>query len=226
MKTVDEVLPFYMNEVSVSDNVQFGELEKFPNGKQVQDFLLRCEAGIPPSEFDELAKTSDMEKILDTLQKQLPERARDQHLTILRFFSITNYLLSKLDGSIPWEAYAERYPCLMLPMMTDESCVGNKACQNCKSILRRRYNHLIEKILVRHEILSEDGGIFADRLLTALGLGVPLERIRKSMGSTFDVALTILKKHFPDCSEEWLSKCSEEYVASWRSDETSSGANA
>jgi len=45
------------------------------------------------------------------------------------------------------------------------------------------------------------------------------------MGCTFDVAVEILKKHFPDCSVEWLSKCSEEYVASWRSDETTSGAN-
>jgi len=224
MKKVHEVLPFCMNGVSVSDSVQFGELEKFSNGKQVQDFLLRCEDGIPASEFDELANTPEFAKILDVLQQQLPGSTRDHHLIALRSFANTNFLLGKLDGSIPWEAYAKRFPCLMLPTMADESYLGNEACLTCKTILRRRYYRLIEKILVRHEILSEDGGIFADRLLTALGLGVPIERIKKSMGSTFDVAISILKKHFPDCSEEWLAKCSEEYIESWESPESSSGA--
>lgn len=225
MKKVHEVLPFCKNGVSVSDNVRFGELEKFSNGKQVQDFLLRCEDGIPASEFDELAGTPEFAKILDVLQQQLPESTRNHHLIALRSFANTNFLLDKLDGSIPWEAYAKRFPCLMLPTMADESHLGNEACLTCKTILRRRYYRLIEKILVRHEILSEDGGIFADRLLTALGLGVPIERIRKSMGSTFDVAISILKKHFPNCSEEWLAKCSEEYIESWEIPESSSGAN-
>ncbi len=223
MKKAHEVLPFYKNDVSVSKKVQFGELEKFPNGKQAQDFLLRCEDGIPASEFDDLAKSPDMTKILNTLHEQLPERDRDQILAVLRFLSNTNYLLSKLDGSIPWEIYLKRYPCLALPTMTDEQCIANEACSVCKTILRRRYVYLIEMLLTRHDILSEDGGIFADRLLTALELGVPFERIRKSMGSTFDVAVAILKKHFPDCSEEWLAKCSEEYIESWESPESSSG---
>ena len=65
------------------------------------------------------------------------------------------------------------------------------------------------------EILSEENGIFADRLLTAIELGVPFSRIESYMGSTVDAAIAVLKKHFPYTNKDFLSQCATEYLDSW-----------
>ena len=109
----------------------------------------------------------------------------------------------------------ERFPCLKLPRMADEECFSNKHCLSCKTFHRRTYYHLIEMLLVRHEILAEDNGIFADRLMTAIELGVPFSRIESYMGSTLEAAIAVLKKHFPYTNRDFLSQCANEYLESW-----------
>ena len=166
MKKADEVLPFFKNEASQKSGSEFNELRN-SNGKVVKEFISRCEDGLSPEEFDSLAEKKDFEKVLAALRKQRPDISLPMQVFALKSFANTNRLLKKLDGTIPWEAYTERFPCLKLPRMADEECFSSKHCLSCKTFHRRTYYHLIEMLLVRHEILAEDNGIFADRLMTA-----------------------------------------------------------
>ena len=111
---------------------------------------------------------------------------------------------------------------MKMEKMVDEKCAGSEACWNCKTLLRRTYYQLIEMILTRHEILAEENGIFADQLITAIELGVPFSRITSYMGSTLDVAIKVLQKHFPYVSKEFLAQCSDEYLSSWHRLDSSS----
>lgn len=215
MKKVDEVLPFYMNGESITEKSLFAELANMKNGKLTRDFLLKCESGISPDEFEKLEKRKDFDKILAVLHEQFPNIDKAVQAIALKSFANTNRLLKKLDGKIPWESYLEQHPCLKLPRMTDKECFNNKHCWSCKSILRRPYYHLVEMLLVRHEILSEDNGIFADRLLTAIELGVPFSRISNFTGINLDAAIRVLQKHFPYVSKDFLKQCADEYLESW-----------
>lgn len=214
MKKVDEVLPFFKNEASQKSESKFAKLRN-SNGKVVKEFISKCEDGLSPEEFDSLAEKKDFEKVLAALHKQKPDISIPMQVFALKSYANTNRLLKKLDGSIPWEAYMERFPCLKLPRMADEECFNSKHCWSCKTFHRRTYYHLIEMLLVRHEILAEDNGIFADRLMTAIELGVPFSRIESYMGSTVDAAIAVLKKHFPYTNKDFLSQCSNEYLDSW-----------
>lgn len=215
MKKANEVLPFYKNGKSLTRKSLFAELGKVENGKLTRDFLLKCESGISPDEFERFEKRKDFDKILTVLHEQFPNIDKAVQAIALKSFAHTNYLLDKLDGKIPWEAYVKRYPCLMLPRMSDDECANNKHCLSCMTFHRRTYYHLIEMLLVRHEILSEENGVFADRLMTAIELGVPFSRIESYMGSTLDAAIAVLKKHFPYTNKDFLSQCAIEYLESW-----------
>lgn len=215
MKKANEVLPFYMNGESTTEKSLFAELGKMKNGKLTRDFLLKCESGISPDEFEKLEKRGDFDKILAVLHEQFPNIDKAVQAIALKSFANTNRLLKKLDGTIPWDAYMERFPCLKLPRMAGEECFNSKHCWSCKTFHRRTYYHLIEMLLVRHEILSEENGIFADRLLTAIELGVPFSRIESYMGSTVDDAIAVLKKHFPYTNKDFLAQCATEYLESW-----------
>lgn len=215
MKKANEVLPFYMNGESITEKSLFAELGNMKNGKHTRDFLLKCESGISPDEFEKLEKRKDFDKILTVLHEQFPNIDKTVQAIALKSFANTNRLLKKLDGKIPWEAYMERFPCLKLPRMADEECFNNKHCWSCKTFHRRTYYHLIEMLLVRHEILSEENGIFADRLMSAIELGVPFTRIESYMGSTLDAAIAVLRKHFPYTNKDFLSQCAAEYLESW-----------
>lgn len=215
MKKANEVLPFYMNGESITEKSLFAELGKMKNGKLTRDFLLKCESGISPDEFEKLEKRGDFDKILAVLHEQFPNIDKAVQAIALKSFANTNRLLKKLDGTIPWDAYMERFPCLKLPRMAGEECFNSKHCWSCKTFHRRTYYHLIEMLLVRHEILSEENGIFADRLLTAIELGVPFSRIESYMGSTVDDAIAVLKKHFPYTNKDFLAQCATEYLESW-----------
>ena len=215
MKKANEVLPFYMNGESITEKSLFAELGNMKNGKLTRDFLLKCESGISPDEFEKLEKRRDFDKILAVLHEQFPDSDKAVHAIALKSFANTNRLLKKLDGTIPWEVYIERFPCLKLPKMIDDKCADNEHCWSCKTFHRRTYYHLIEMLLVRHEILSDENGIFADRLLTAIELGVPFSRIESYMGSTVDAAIAVLKKHFPYTNKDFLSQCANEYLESW-----------
>ena len=214
MKKVDEVLPFFQNGFSPESESKFDKLRN-SNGKVVKEFISRCEDGLSSEEFENFEQTKDFEKVLAALHKQRPDISLPEQVFALKSYANTNRLLKKLDGSIPWEAYMERFPCLKLPRMADEECFNNKHCLSCKSILRRPYYHLIERILTRHEILAEENGIFADQLITAIELGVPFSRIESYMGSTLDVAVKVLQKHFPYVSKAFLAQCATEYLDSW-----------
>lgn len=215
MKKANEVLPFYMNGESITEKSLFAELCNMKNGKLTRDFLLKCESGISPNEFQRFEKRKAFDKILAVLHDQFPNIDKAVQAIALKSFANTNRLLKKLDGTIPWEVYIERFPCLKLPKMVDEECADNEHCWKCKTLLRRTYYQLIEMILTRHEILSEENGIFADQLITAIELGVPFSRITSYLGSTLDVAIKVLQKHFPYVSKEFLAQCSDEYLASW-----------
>ena len=214
MKKVDEVLPFFKNEASQKSGSEFNELRN-SNGKVVKEFISRCEDGLSPEEFESFEKTKGFEKVLAALRKQRPDISLPEQVFALKSFANTNRLLKKLDGKIPWEAYIEQYPCLKLPKMVNEECVNDRRCWNCKTFHRRTYYHLIEMLFVRHEILSEENGIFADRLLTSIELGVPFSRIESYMGSTLDAAIAVLRKHFPYTNKDFLSQCATEYLESW-----------
>lgn len=222
MRKVDEVLPFFKNEASQKSGSEFNELRN-SNGKVVKEFISRCEDGLSPEEFDSLAEKKDFEKVLAALRKQRPDISLPMQIFALKSYANTNRLLKKLDGTIPWEAYLERFRCLKMEKMVDEKCAGSETCWNCKTLLRRTYYQLIEMLLVRHEILAEENGIFADELITAIELGVPFSRITSYMGSTLDVAIKVLQKHFPYVSKEFLAQCSDEYLDSWHRLSASSG---
>lgn len=214
MKKVDEVLPFFKNEASQKSESKFAKLRN-SNGKVVKEYISKCEDGLSPEEFDSLAEKKDFEKVLAALHKQKPDISIPMQVFALKSYANTNRLLKKLDGTVPWETYVKRYPCLLLPRMSDDECANSKHCWSCKTFHRRTYYHLIEMLLVRHEILSEDNGIFADRLLTAIELGVPFSRIESYMGSTVDDAIAVLRKHFPYTNRDFLSQCATEYLESW-----------
>ena len=214
MKKVHEVLPFFQNGFSPESESKFANLRN-SNGKIVQRFISRCTEGLSPAEFESFEKTKDFEKVLAALHKNRPDISIPEQVFALKSFANVNRLLKKLDGKIPWEAYVELYPCLKLPKMVNEECANDKRCWNCKTFHRRTYYHLIEMLLVRHEILSDENGIFADRLLTAIELGVPFSRIESYMGSALDAAIAVLKKHFPYTNRDFLSQCATEYLESW-----------
>ena len=222
MKKVDEVLPFFKNGFTPESESKFANLRN-SNGKIVQQFFSRCMDGLSPEEFENFEKTKDFEKVLAALRKQRPDIILPMQVFGLKSFANVNRLLKKLDGTIPWEAYVKRYPCLELPKMVNEECANDKRCWNCKTFHRRTYYHLIEMLLVRHEILSDENGIFADRLLTAIELGVPFSRIESYMGSTVDDAIAVLRKHFPYTNKDFLSQCANEYLESWHRLSASSG---
>ena len=214
MKKVDEVVPFFKNGFSPKSESDFANLRN-SKGKVVQQFISRCTDGLSPAEFESFEKTKDFEKVLAALHKNRPDISIPEQVFALKSFANTNRLLKKLDGTIPWDAYMERFPCLKLPRMAGEECFNSKHCWSCKTFHRRTYYHLIEMLLVRHEILSEENGIFADRLLTAIELGVPFSRIESYMGSTVDDAIAVLKKHFPYTNKDFLAQCATEYLESW-----------
>lgn len=224
MKKVDEVIPFFKNGFSQESESKFANLRN-SNGKIVQQFFSRCMDGLSPEEFESFEKTKGFEKVLAALHKQEPGISLPRQVFVLKSFANTNRLLKKLDGTIPWEAYMERFPCLKLPRMADEECFSSKHCLSCKTFHRRTYYHLIEMLLVRHEILAEENGIFADRLMTAIELGVPFSRIESYMGSTVDDAIAVLRKHFPYTNKDFLSQCATEYLESWHRQSSSTKDN-
>ncbi len=54
MKKANEVLPHYKNGVSSKENPILVELFKSRNGKAVERFLTKCDAGLSPAEFERL----------------------------------------------------------------------------------------------------------------------------------------------------------------------------
>jgi len=213
MKTAKESIPFFKNYTPVSQCSIFKRLENIKGGKTAQAMLTRCEAGMPPAEFEKLRKTKKFKRAIDALA-QLDDSPNSKcHISELENTATVFHRLKKLDGTIPWEEYSKSYPCLAHQEMDPAECRTHAL--PCHSVLTKYFGSVLETILCRHDILSRDGGIFAERLITAIELGVPFRRIKRSMDINLPAAMNVLKESFPDCSEEWLEKLAERYASDW-----------
>jgi len=227
MYTVFESLPFFKNYSSISDTDFFKRLNDVKDGERAQNLMLKCEGGMSEAEFDAMKDGDDFQRAVSAIEEAETSPNRDRIISSLRCTARLFHRLKNLDGTIPWAMYTERYPCLKHVEMEPEKCRGEML--PCNSVLTRCLGSVVETILMRHEILSKAGGIFADRLLTAIELGVPFHRIKKYQDINLPVAMKVLKEYFPDCSEEWLEHLTETYAKDWErepeppnSDETAS----
>jgi len=211
MKSIYEVLPMFRNSQPISESKFFKNLKSIPYGNLAQDLLLKCEAGMIESEFDWLMSEDSSVKAVEALKIAHCTTDEKIILTSLKSFAAIHSRIKQLDGTIPWEMYAETFPCLSLPSMEPKECSRSA----CREILTRHYSSVIEVILMRHEILSKEAGIFAERLITAIELGVPFERIKRCLGINLQAAIKTLKEYIPECSEEWLSNISKCYEEDW-----------
>jgi len=213
MYTVFESLPFFKNYSSISDTDFFKRLNDVKDGERAQNLMLKCEGGMSEAEFDAMRDSEDFQKAVTAIEKATPNPNSDRIILSLRCTAMLFHRLKNFDGTIPWEGYAERYPCLNRIEMDPEKCRGEML--PCHSVLTKCLGSVVETILMRHEILSKDGGIFAERLITAIELGVPFHRIKKSQDINLPVAMKILKEYFPDCTEEWLETLRGHYEKDW-----------
>lgn len=166
-----------------------------------------------PADFDKLTRTANFKKAISALEKVHEKPTHDRIVGSLRNTATTFYWLKKHDGRIPWEAYTKRFRCLNLSNMEPAECRSQTL--PCNSVLARCFGSVLETILFRHEMLSKENGIFAERLITAVELGVPFHRIKRSLDINLPVAMKVLKEYFPDCSEEWLEHLTETYAKDW-----------
>lgn len=211
MKSIYKVLPMFKNSKPISGSEFFKSLKDIPNGGLAQDLLLKCEAGMTDSEFDRLVSKEESMRAIEALKVAQGISDAEHILSSLKSFATTFARVKKLDGTIPWGMYAETFRCLSLPSMEPEECSRSA----CREILGIHFSSVIEVILVRHEILSREGGIFAERLITAIELGVPFERIKSCLGINLQAAIKTLKEYIPECSEEWLSDVAKCYEEDW-----------
>lgn len=211
MKSIYEVLPMFKNSQPISESELFQNLKSIPNGDHAQDLLLKCEAGMTEGEFDRVTAEEKSRKAIAALKVAHGTSDEKPILTTLKSFAAIHSRVTQLDGTIPWELYAEAFPCLSLPSMEPKECSRSA----CREILTKHFSSVIEVILVRHEILSKEGGIFAERLITAIELGVPFERIKSCLGINLQAAIKTLKEYISECSEEWLSNIAKCYAEDW-----------
>lgn len=209
MKKAHEVLGFFIHHPDPTDAPLHKELAKVKDGKFAQELLKQIHSkGFSPEEFSKHEKTPRFKRAFAALMKTKPSPAL---LEMLRTAAVSYHRLGRLDGTIPWELYTQCFECLSDPEFESVSCER----KNCRTVLSERIG-VFFAILLRHDILSRDGGIFADRLITAIELGVPLETIKQYPHLNFPIAMEVLKEFFPACNEEWLEKQSKEFAAMYR----------
>lgn len=201
MKKAKEVLGIIKYHTCPFDSAVYKGLEKVKDGKLAQKFLVRVSStGFSPEEFEKFEWTARFKRIVAAIMKVQP----DANLTgALRNGASLHYRLNRLDGTIPWELYAKIFPCLKSVTLEPKKCWG----KNCRFVLDKELGVLFS-ILLRHDILSREGGIFADRLITAIELGVPLEKIKTYFQINLSVAIEVLKEFFSDINEDKLRKLS------------------
>jgi len=175
--------------------------------------MTQCESGMSEAELDKMKEDDDFQKAIAAIEEAETSPNRDRIIRSLRCTARLFHRLKNLDGTIPWKLYAEKYPCLNHIEMDPAKCRGEML--PCNSVLTKCLGSVVETILMRHEILSKEGGIFAERLITAIELGVPFHRIKKSQDINLPVAMKVLKEYFPDCTEEWLETLQGHYEKDW-----------
>lgn len=212
MKTAKDVVPFFKN-YPYGRSPEINRLfEDVPNGALAQDLLVKCENGMDEREFETLASSAGFKEALTALQAAFSIKDEKDALSILRSCATLFRRLRLLDGTVPWELYGKAFPCLQNPNMEPVEC---RNTQHCQCVLSRRFFCVFEAILFRHEILSRDGGIFADRLVTAIDLGVPFERLKHMRDVNLPVAIATLREFFPDCDEQWVEEMTSRAAKGW-----------
>lgn len=205
MKKAHEVLGVFIHHPGLTDAPLHKELAKVKDGKFAQELLKRIHStGLSPKEFAKLEKTPYFKRAFAALIKTKPSPAL---LEMLRTAAVSYHRLVRLDGTIPWELYTKCFGCLSDPEFEPLSCER----MNCRTVLSEQIG-VFFAILLRHDILSRDGGIFADRLITAIELGVPLETIKAYPHLNFAVATEVLKEFFPQCNEKWVDEQSKKFA--------------
>ena len=205
MKKAHEVLGVFIHHPNLTDAPLHKALAKVKDGKFAQVLLKRIHStGLSPKEFAKLEKTPYFKRAFAALIKTKPSPAL---LEMLRTAAVSYHRLGRLDGTIPWELYTKCFGCLSDPEFEPLSCER----MNCRTVLSEQIG-VFFAILLRHDILSRDGGIFADRLITAIELGVPLETIKAYPHLNFAVATEVLKEFFPQCNEKWVDEQSKKFA--------------
>ena len=205
MKKAHEVLGVFIHHPDLTDAPLYKKLGKVKDGKLAQELFNQINSkGFSLEEFTKLEKTQRFKRAFTAIMKTSPSMGL---MKLLRTAAVSYHRLSRLDGTIPWELYTQCFECLSEPEFEPPSC--NR--MNCRTVLSEQIG-VFFAILLRHDILSREGGIFADRLITAIELGVPIETIKAYPHLNFTVAMEVLKKFFPQCNEEWLEEQSRGFA--------------
>ena len=209
MKKAREVLGVFIHHPDIADAPILKALAKVKDGQVAQELLKQINSkGFSLEEFAKLEKTPRFKRAFAAFMKTSPSPVL---LEMLRTAAVSYHRLSRLDGTIPWELYTKCFGCLSDPEFEPPSC--NR--MNCRTVLTEQIG-VFFAILLRHDILSREGGIFADRLITAIELGVPLETIKMYPHLNLPVAVEVLKEFFPQCDENWLEEQSKEFAGMYR----------
>ena len=205
MKKAHEVLGVFIHHPDLTDAPIHKALAKVKDGKFAQELLKQIHSkGFSPEEFSKQEMTPRFKRAFAALMKTKPSPAL---LEMLRTAAVSYHRLSRLDGTIPWKLYTKCFGCLSDPEFEPLSCER----MNCRTVLSEQIG-VFFAILLRHDILSREGGIFADRLITAIELGVPLETIKAYPHLNFAVATEVLKEFFPQCNEKWVDEQSKKFA--------------
>lgn len=205
MKKAREVLSFFIHHPDFSDAPRYKKLGKVKDGKLAQELLNQINSkGFSLEEFAKLEKTKRFKRAFTAIMKTSPSLGL---MEMLRTAAVSYNRLGRLDGTIPWELYTKCFGCLSDPEFEPLSCER----MNCRTVLSEQLG-VFFAILLRHDILSREGGIFADRLITAIELGVPIETIKAYPHLNFPVAMRVLKEFFPQCNEKWVDEQSKKFA--------------
>ena len=105
-------------------------------------------------------------------------------------------LVKQYGGKVYWDDITTAYPCLRDNRLSKTKC---KTCHwPCKE---KDPIQVIVNILQNEKLRSEPGGLYADRLLTALSAGVPFFVIERSHYINLPVALAALGQ-----TREWAKE--------------------
>ena len=214
MKRAKEVLPF-IKQYTPAKSSETGRLFKsVKDGKIALALMTKCERGLSDAAFTKFMESATFKRGIKVIMSTCPARSKEATVQIFRNIATTFHRLKSLDGKIPWELYMKAYPCLAHADMEPSECRGKIGCEE---VLTRNLNSTFSAILLRHDILAQEGGFFADRLITAIEMGVPFERIKNSRRINLAVGIEILKNFFPECDEKWVEGLTKDFAAIYES---------
>ena len=214
MKRAKEVLPF-IKQYTPAKSSETGRLVKsVKDGRFALALMEKCERGLSEASFAKFMESNTFKRGIKAIMSTCPARSKEATIQIFRNIATTFHRLKSLDGKIPWELYIKAYPCLANAAMEPVECRGKIGCEN---VLTRNLNSTLSAVLLRHDILEQEGGFFADRLITAIEMGVPFARIKNSRRINLAVGIEILKRFFPECDEKWVEGLTKDFAAFYES---------